>query len=319
MTMDKLARYGLHAALALTLLAMAPGSARANDTVSERFQRITRGTKWQLAATIPIGFPTHHPQGMVKIGDRIYLSSVEIMERTQRFPEPQGGLDRTPGKGVGHLFELDLTGNLLRRITLGEGDVYHPGGIDYDGRHLWVPVAEYRPNSRSIVYRVDPQTMQASEVFRFRDHVGGIVHNLDARTLHGVSWGSRRFYRWPLDAQLRATNADTEPEKLRTLNPSHYIDYQDCHYLGKLRMLCSGLVKYALPTGGGEFAFGGIEIVDLDSGMPRHQVPVPLWSDKGVVMTQNPFFVEPRGAGLRFYFIPEDDRSRLFIYDVDTN
>ena len=32
--------------------------------------------------------------------------------------------------------------------------MYHPGGIDYDGRHIWVPVAEYRPNSRSIIYRV---------------------------------------------------------------------------------------------------------------------------------------------------------------------
>ena len=35
--------------------------------------------------------------------------------------------------------------------------MYHPGGIDYDGRHIWVSVAEYRPNSRSIVYRIDPE------------------------------------------------------------------------------------------------------------------------------------------------------------------
>jgi hypothetical protein len=59
-----------------------------------------------------------------------------------------------------------------------------------------VPVAEYRPNSRSIVYRVDPATMKADEVFRFPDHIGGIVRNTDDNTLHGVSWGSRRFYRW---------------------------------------------------------------------------------------------------------------------------
>ena len=61
-------------------------------------------------------------------------------------------------------------------------------------------MAEYRPNSRSIVYRVDPETMKAEEMFRFADHVGGLVHDTDSKSLHGVSWGSRRFYRWALDA-----------------------------------------------------------------------------------------------------------------------
>ena len=40
-------------------------------------------------------------------------------------------------------------------------------------------MAEYRPNSRAIIYRVDPATMKATEVFRFADHIGGIVHNTD--------------------------------------------------------------------------------------------------------------------------------------------
>ena len=43
-----------------------------------------------------------------------------------------------------------------------------------------------------------PQTMKATEVLRFADHIGAIVHNTDDDTLHGVSWGSRRFYRWTL-------------------------------------------------------------------------------------------------------------------------
>lgn len=63
-------------------------------------------------ATIPLNFVTHHPQGMVKFADRIFLSSVEIIERTQRFESPRDGLDRTPGRGRGHLFEIDLQGNL---------------------------------------------------------------------------------------------------------------------------------------------------------------------------------------------------------------
>ena len=43
--------------------------------------------------------------------------------------------------------------------------------------------------------------MKATEVFRFDDHIGAIVHNTDDDTLHGVSWGSRRFYRWTLERQ----------------------------------------------------------------------------------------------------------------------
>jgi hypothetical protein len=294
------------------------GTTHADDAVADKFLRVTKGSAWKPVAAVPLAFPTHHPQGMVKIGDRFYMSSVEINERTQRFPEPRDGLDRTAGKGVGHLFEFDANGKLLRQVKLGEGDIYHPGGIDYDGTHIWVPVAEYRPNSRSIVYRVDPATLQATEVFRFADHVGGIVHDKEAKTLNGVSWGSRRFYRWTLDGSLQVTNAGDAPEKLRTLNTAHYIDYQDCHALSGSRMLCSGLNKYKAGDGP-EFALGGIELVDLKTGRPLHQVPVALWSDKGLVMTQNPFFAEAQGAGLRFYFVPEDDQSRMFVYDVATN
>jgi hypothetical protein len=297
---------------------LAAGAASADDAVADKFIRLTKGSAWTPVATVPLAFPTHHPQGMVKIGERFYMSSVEILEATQRFPAPRDGLDRSAGKGQGHLFEFDATGKLLRDLKLGDGDSYHPGGIDYDGKHIWVPAAEYRPNSHSIIYRVDPATMQATEVFRFADHIGGLTHDTETNALHGVSWGSRRLYRWTLDAQLRATDAGEPPEKLRTLNTAHYIDYQDCHSLGRSRMLCSGLNKYKAPDGS-EFALGGIELVDLKTSRPLHQVPVALWSDKGVVMTQNPFFAESREGGLRFYFVPEDDQSRLFVYDVATN
>ena len=34
-------------------------------------------------------------------------------------------------------------------------------------------------------------------------------------------------------------------------------------------------------------------------------------------MTQNPFFVEKTDAGLRAYFMPDDEKSTLFTFDVD--
>jgi len=240
---------------------------------------------------------------------------VEIIEPTQRFEEPEGGYDRTPGKGVGHLFRLDREGSLIESVTLGEGDIYHPGGIDYDGEWLWVPVAEYRPDSASIIYRVDPQSLDAEEVLRIPDHIGGVVRDPDTNTLHGVSWGSRRLYAWPLDDRLTPIEPEADLEQIRVANPSHYIDYQDCHYAGDGQMLCSGLNKYDVPEVG-QVALGGLELVDLASSRPLHQVPVPLWVAPDLVMTNNPVFCETEQATFRCYFMPEDDESTLFSYEV---
>ena len=294
----------------------APAERRAS-VVGDRVKLLTRASQWRPVAAIPIGFNTHHPQGMVKIGDAFFVTAVEIRTPTKRYAQVQDGFDRDTGEGQGHLFKFDEHGKLLADLRVGEGSIYHPGGIDYDGHYIWVPAAEYRPNSHAIVYRVDPATMAMQEVFRYADHVGGIVHNTDDDTLHGVTWGSRRFYRWTMDAQGRVTNADTPPQALRAINPSHYIDYQDCKYLGQREMLCSGLNNYQVRKDGPRFALGGFEVVDLTTNRAVYQVPIELWTDSGLPMTQNPFWIEATATGLRAYFMPEDEKSTLYVYDVD--
>ena len=300
-------------ALPVTLSAAEPD----RDVLADRVTKLSRGTQWKPVSAVPINFLTHHPQGMVKIGDTLFVSSVEIQQPTKRFPQPVDGYDRDTGAGVGHLFKIDMKGNLIADITLGEGTIYHPGGIDYDGKYIWVPVAEYRPNSRSIVYRVDPETMKAEEMFRFADHVGGVVHNTDDKSLHGVSWGSRRFYRWSLDANGKPTNASEAPEKLRTLNTSHYLDYQDCKYAGKSRMLCSGVTEMRVTPEAAPFRLGGLDLVNLADGRPIFQTPVLLWTASGMDMTHNPVWMEASDAGIRGYFMPEDDKSTLYIYEAE--
>lgn len=307
----------LLAALALGLGTAASAAQAGRDVLAARVHELTRESIWTRVAAVQMTFPTHHPQGLVKIGDAFYFSSVEIRVRTRRFTDPAGGYDRDAGEGAGHLFKTDMRGHHLASVPLGEGTMYHPGGLDYDGTHLWVAVAEYRPNSRAIVYRIDPDTMKAAEVLRVRDHLGAIVHDPDARTLHGVSWGSRRFYTWTLDAGGRVTNADAPLETIRTLNPSHYVDYQDCKYAGGRRMLCTGVADLPRAAGVPPFRLGGLELVDLAGGRPVHQVPVPLWTDAGLPMTRNPAWLEPADTGLRAYFMPEDDRSTLYVYETN--
>ena len=275
-------------------VALSAASPDARSIVAARVLKLTRTSSWTLVRSVPIAFRTFHPQGMVKIGETLFVSSVEV-------------IDREAGKGVGHLFKIDQAGNLLADQRLGDGAIYHPGGIDYDGRDIWVAVAEYRPDSRSIVYRVDPETMKATEVFRVADHIGAIVRDTEGGALHGVSWGSRRFYRWTLDGR----------ETRRTLNRSHYLDYQDCKSAGRARMVCTGVTEIRQAPGAAPFRLGGIELVNLADGRPLHQAPVLLWTADGLDMTHNPVWIEPSEAGLRAYFMPEDDRSTLYVYDVD--
>ena len=280
---------------------------------AQLFMGLTKSTNWKLVETIKLKFNTYHPQGMVKIGDHFYLSSVEIVERPRKFDQPVEGYDRTPGKGVGHLFKFGIDGELISSVTLGEGIAYHPGGIDYDGQWIWVPVAEYRPDSSSIIYRVDPDTMRATEVFRFNDHIGGIVHNIEDKTLRGVSWESRRFYTWHLNERLNLRDPSAPSDRLRRLNGSHYIDYQDCHYVRRSHMLCGGVSWYETPMG--RVPFGGLELLDLESQLAVHQVPVPLWVNSNTVMTYNPYYFEVHEGNIRFYFAPEDNETTVFVYD----
>jgi len=275
----------------------------ARAALTDRVMALTRNTVWTRVGSVPIAFRTFHPQGMVKVGDRFFVSSVEV-------------IDRAAGAGVGHLFEIDKAGRLVADLRLGEGAIYHPGGIDYDGTSIWVPVAEYRPDSRSIVYRVAPSSMKAIEVLRFADHIGAIVHDTDDRTLHGVSWGSRRFYRWTLGADTRVTNGAATPEPLRSLNPSHYVDYQDCKYAGAHRMICSGVTELRQTPKAPPFRLGGIDLVSLADGRPVHQVPLLLWTSTGIDMTHNPVWLESTDAGLRGYFMPEDDASTIYVYEA---
>lgn len=308
----------ISAALLTAVLSVASvaGQTPGSDELVDRVTRLTRASSWRLVASTPVGFRTFHPQGMVKVGDVFFVSSVEVTIPTERYPVPVDGFDRTAGEGVGHLFKMDGQGRLIASVRLGQGRIYHPGGIAFDGTHIWVPVAEYRPDSRSIIYRVDPATLEATEMLRFADHIGGVVNDAVSRTLHGVSWGSRRFYRWQFSSDGSVVDADLSPRQRGVSSRSHYIDYQDCDFLNQRQMLCTGVADIR-QAGGPVVRLGGLEIVSLEQALPTFQVPVPLWTTTGRPMTQNPSWFEPTLTGLRAYFMPDDDESVLYVYDVE--
>jgi hypothetical protein len=273
---------------------------------------VTRSTPWTLTDKIKLDFPSFHPQGFARSGDRLFLSSVEIIEAPVKFPQPVGGYDRTPGKGVGHVFVLDLTGKLIKDIVLGEGDSYHPGGIDTDRGSLWVPVAEYRPNSAAIVYRIDLDTLHVHEEFRVADHIGGVTPDPVTGRVHGVSWGSRTFYTWNHDGR----------QVDRRANESHFIDYQDCAYAERDTLLCTGITGFK-GANGAAFELGGVAVLDLSSTSVRHESPIQLWSAAGHVATRNPVHFETDGGVLRMWAAPDDGEetsgTEILIYEANVS
>lgn len=285
-----------------------------DEPLVEAVKRLDRGAPWQLVNRISLDFETHHPQGLAVVGDKLFMSSVEVIEPPVRYPEPdEDGYDRSPGKGVGHVFVMTRDGELIRDIVVGEGPdgtIYHPGGIDFDGRDVWVPVAEYRPDSDAIVYRIDPETYEVTEEFGYRDHVGGVVVDRKTREVHGVTWGSRRMVRWDARGRVRDVAA----------NASHFIDYQNCAYVASRKQLCSGVTGFETADGG-SFELGGLALLDLRDNAILHEVPVPGFSSAGHSVTRNPVLVELDGDTVRLTAAPDDGEetagTELLVYEAD--
>jgi len=269
---------------------------------------LSNDSGWNLIQSTPLQFNVHHPQGMTRIGDVFFMTSVETIVR----PEPSAedsNYDRTPGEGIGHLFKFDLDGKLLASVELGEGTMYHPGGIDYDGEYVWVSVAEYRPDSHAIIYRIDPDSLEIEEIIRFDDHLGAVARNAATGDLIGVSWGSRRLYRWPEQAgSYDSARFDVVDKQ------GSDVDYQDCQIVAAQFMACSGIGSRQIDNTH-LLTLGGIELVNLDELSVSHKIRVTGTAPGHEFLTRNPFWFQytdnDRGT---FFFVPEDERATLYQY-----
>lgn len=301
-----------------------PPSHAASDgeTIVKLFQTLGKTTAWKSIANISFQGDTFEPEGLVRLGpDRYVVSCGEYTEHTQKYPHPINGTDRTPGKGFAHLMVYNGKGKRIADATItreGEEE-YHNGGIDYDGHWIWGTVAQYRPNSTAHVYKADPYSLRPQTVLRYTDHLGGIVHDTTKSSLTTLNWGSRDASTWTLREEVAANCSMAQKPKSTIRNPSYFVDYQDCKWLGRSEfyhgasvMLCSGV---AAMDGG--YSLGGIALVDAETMQPLAEVPVMLESALGVRMTQNPMDVSVESAKLRFYWLPDQRNSTLYVYEAE--
>ncbi|KAM0276522.1 hypothetical protein ACHAQH_006671 [Verticillium albo-atrum] len=293
------------------------------DEILLQFSKLTRSTSWRLVSKIPFEGQLWEPEGIVKIGaDRYFVSAGEYTVPTEKFPdgERRDGTDRTTGAGYGHVVVFDGQGQRIADATLSEehSTEYHLGGIDYDGEFIWATLSEYRPNSTATIIRLDPATLTYESLFRVDDHQGGIIHDASTRSLTTLDWGGREGSIWSLEKTNPPPPKFVPPER-RVTNPSHWIDYQDCKFLGHAKMyegrgvmLCSGIAKLA-----DEVEVGGIAIVDALTLVPLMEVPITMRTNNGVLVTKNPVEVDVVDGLMHLYFLPEEGHSTLYVYAAE--
>ena len=284
-------------------------------TIYEHLKHITTDPLWSFTDSIPLNFKTYHTQGMTKAGAYFYLSAVKVKRWPKKFEKPVDGFDRDQGEGIGYLFKFGNDGKLVDSIQLGNNEIYHPGGIDFDGKYIWVPVCEYRPFGKSVIYRINPETLAIQAITTIPDAIGAVAYNRETNELVGMNWGSRILYRWKIEQSANKVKAVLQHVK-GEVNPHFYVDFQDCNYVGNGKMFCSGLRSYKNQKGE-IFKLGGLELIDMRSYEATLQFPVNVYTPKGIIITNNPFYVGVANNKLQFYFIPEDDKSVLYIYQAN--
>ncbi|RAO71551.1 uncharacterized protein BHQ10_007563 [Talaromyces amestolkiae] len=302
------------------------------------FLSLSSSTTWTLVSKTKMEGDTGEPEGMVRVGDeRLFVTSNQYTVPTVKYNKTINGTDRTVGAGFSHMLIYDLDGNRIANASLtAAGDIeYHGGGIDYDGRYVWITLAQYRPNSTATIARIDPLTLETTRLFRHDDHNGGIVHDTITNELVTLNWNGANATTWSLNGYPMGFTAipGFTPAIREVPNPSFYVGYQDCKYLGHhampnlllaqagcgLRsdfnpvrpvMLCGGVGTF------GSLSLGGLALVDLQTMVPLWEVPITLTSDLGVSLTENPVDAQVVDGKLRVWFMPDQHNSTLYVYEA---
>ena len=188
---------------------------------------------------------------------------------------------------VGYLSRFDLrTGRLLNQVRVEEGQRFHPGGLTLDGDSIWVPVAEYDRDGPTSIQRRDKRTLALRTSFTVNDHIGCIAAGKDG--LVGGNWDSRILYRWSREGR----------EISRTPNPGT-TSYQDLK-------IVDGLL---LGSGNQSKTEGAVEWLDPKDYLVKKRVMAGQTS-RGVTYTHEGMTYREG----RLYLLPEDGRSRLFVF-----
>lgn len=270
----------------------------------------TEPNEWQLVESIDLKFDTYHPQGMLKVDDTFYITTVKVERRPRYTRQGKQVSVMDEGAGKGYLMQFDAGGNLLKCIELCEGTIFHPGGMDFDGRYIWVPITKYYPYSRSLIVRVDVRSHQVEKVCYVDDSIGAIIHDTDNNILVGANWDADEFLTWQLDSALEVKDAELTATERRYANTAKHLAIQDSKYIGGSKMVGFGLKN------GPKGRVGGFDVIDTRTFEKLRSADIELRTPRKSIVSGNPSTIEIVGDKMRLYFAPEDNKTTLYIYQT---
>lgn len=225
----------------------------------------------RLTRTVPLAADTFHVQGLEAGPAQYWVTSV----------------DTSGHRGLLMLFDAN-NGQLIRSADVQDGIRYHAGGLSADGGSLWIPVAEYRKQSTSVIQKREKNTLQLQYSFPVKDHIGAIA--VVPEGIVGANWDARTFYLW-----------DRNGKELRVVpNPSS-VAIQDMkfdagHLIGGgTRTEKAGVVIW--------FEWPSLKVI--------REMNVDK-TDRGYPYTREGFAIR----GEKVWFLPEDNNSRVFLFEL---
>jgi len=226
----------------------------------------------ELIYEVPLQFATCHVQGLDLTEQFYFVTSVDTEQRR------------------GWLFKIHRQdASLNSKIELTDGTLIHPGGVQFDGHYLWIPNAEYRRESRTMIYAVDPNNLKIRRSFPVDDHIGAIASD-GKNHLYGVNWDALHFYTWDFNGYQ--TSKVDSPTSMA---------YQDIKYFaGKL--LCSGHKNDD----------SAIDVIDPENWTLVQRIDLPRDGWKNTLGREGMTF------NGNLYFLPDDGPdSRIMIFTLD--
>jgi len=231
-----------------------------------------------LLRVIELKGNTYHVQGIEAGPDRLWVTSV----------------DKATQSGYLHEFAIP-GGDMIRQVKLQDGLRYHPGGIAGTEESLWIPIAEYRAQSTSIIQRRNKRTLAIEKQFAVDDHIGCIaVHD---GVLIGGNWDTRELYFWDANGKL------LRKEKNPVANA-----VQDMKVIGGA-LVGSGLLA-SRPQGDSKAdRSGAIDWLNPVTLQPLRRLTAGKTS-RGEPFTREGMAIR----GDELMLLPEDEPSRLFVF-----
>lgn len=231
------------------------------------------------AESWPIELDSHHVQGLAMSPEHLWITSVEGKARRA------------------WVFRLDRKAlRLVEKRELTKGPRYHPGGCQWAGGRLVVPVAEYRPKSTTTVHYLDPVTLATLSSFEVSDHLGAIASD-GTTTLYAANWDAREFMVLNKNGEIRS----------KIPSPTGAA-YQDVEFHGG-RLYASGMDRKAP---------GGLSVVDVFEPAETSLRHVARYTLAGRTRTGAPFGREGFTFFENSFFLLPEDGPNTTLYRFET-